>query len=261
MNENPETTSAGEANQSVELTARSLGVDRGWEWIAGGWRFFTAAPVLWIVCVILLAVIYVVLLRMGIAGQFLARALLSLMVAGLFFACNELRAQRPLAISHLFAAFRDNAAPSVILGVLFSTACLLLGGLMKLMLIATIGSAAFAGLMTTEDPMVLVATVAAFGAGLLITVMVGLVLLVPIAMAMAFAPALVLLDKMAPLAALRASFDANLKNILPSALYGIVMLMLLVVGAIPAGLGLLVVGPLIVTSTYVAYREIFHGDK
>jgi uncharacterized membrane protein len=79
-------------------------------------------------------------------------------------------------------------------------------------------------------------------------------------MAVWFAPALVAISNMSPIDALAASFKGCLKNILPFLLYGIVFLVLFILGSIPLGLGLLVVLPLVFTSTYAAYRDIFLGD-
>ncbi|HEX3063529.1 MAG TPA: BPSS1780 family membrane protein, partial [Usitatibacter sp.] len=76
-------------------------------------------------------------------------------------------------------------------------------------------------------------------------------------MAYWFAPALVVLHGMEPIAALRESFVACLRNILPSLVYGVLMLLLSIGVALTLGLGLLVWVPLFFTSTYAAYRDIF----
>jgi len=59
----------------------------------------------------------------------------------------------------------------------------------------------------------------------------------------------------------KASFGACLRNFIPFLLYGIVMLVLFLVAVIPIGLGLLVMIPLSLTSTYAAYRGIFTEDS
>jgi len=82
-------------------------------------------------------------------------------------------------------------------------------------------------------------------------------LAVPLLMAYWFAPALVVFHGMAPLAAMRASFTGCLRNIVPSLIYGVVMLVLAIIAVIPLGLGLFVWVPLFFTTTYAAYRAIF----
>jgi uncharacterized membrane protein len=56
---------------------------------------------------------------------------------------------------------------------------------------------------------------------------------------------------------MKASFVGCLKNIVPFLLYGVVMIVLCIVAAIPAGLGFLVLGPVAVASMYTGYRDIF----
>jgi uncharacterized membrane protein len=74
---------------------------------------------------------------------------------------------------------------------------------------------------------------------------------------MLFSPALVLLDGMGPMEAIRQSFHGSLKNMLPLSVYGLVALGLLFLGAIPLGLGLLVVWPILTAAIYAAYRDIY----
>ena len=53
------------------------------------------------------------------------------------------------------------------------------------------------------------------------------------------------------------SFFACFRNFVPFLIYGIVMCVLAVIAAIPFGLGMLVWIPLMIASSYVAYRQIF----
>ena len=76
-------------------------------------------------------------------------------------------------------------------------------------------------------------------------------------MAAWFASALVALDGMEPWQALKSSFFACLKNIIPFLVYGLVMLVLSIIATIPLGLGWLVLGPLTIASIYTAYRDVF----
>jgi uncharacterized membrane protein len=76
-------------------------------------------------------------------------------------------------------------------------------------------------------------------------------------MATWFAPALIVLHDVAPTAAFKASFYACLRNWIPFLVYSVVLLVLFLVAAIPAGLGFLVLIPVLVASVYTAYRDIF----
>jgi uncharacterized membrane protein len=76
-------------------------------------------------------------------------------------------------------------------------------------------------------------------------------------MALWFAPSLVVFNNLKPVDAMKASFLACLKNIVPFLLYGIVLIVLCFVAAIPLGLGFLVLGPVAIASIYTGYRDIF----
>jgi uncharacterized membrane protein len=110
------------------------------------------------------------------------------------------------------------------------------------------------GGLDAQDPATLLQVL---GPGVLIGLLVGLLLFIPLSMAMLFSPALVLLDGMGPMEAIRQSFHGSLKNMLPLSVYGLAALGLLFLGAIPLGLGLLVVWPILTAAIYAAYRDIY----
>jgi uncharacterized membrane protein len=90
-----------------------------------------------------------------------------------------------------------------------------------------------------------------------LSLLLALALAVPVYMAIWFAPALIMFHDVKPLDAMKLSFFACLKNIVPFLLYGIILMVLCVVASIPFGLGFLVLGPVIVGSIYAGYRDIF----
>ena len=62
---------------------------------------------------------------------------------------------------------------------------------------------------------------------------------------------------MAPVDALKASFNACLKNFLSLLVYGLIVMVLMFFAALPAFLGFLVLIPVLFGSVYVSYRDIF----
>jgi uncharacterized membrane protein len=103
------------------------------------------------------------------------------------------------------------------------------------------------------------------GAGISVAAMLIALLLVaglsmPLYMATWFAPALIVLQDLSVGAALKASFFACLRNWLPFLVYGLALMVLGVVAAIPAGLGYLVLIPVLTASVYTAYLDIFRVD-
>jgi uncharacterized membrane protein len=90
-------------------------------------------------------------------------------------------------------------------------------------------------------------------------VLVAILLGIPLAMAMYFAPSLVALDQVPVLKAFSLSFFGCLRNILPFLVYGLVAMLMLILGTLPLLLGLLVVLPILTIAVYTAYRDIFYG--
>jgi uncharacterized membrane protein len=84
-----------------------------------------------------------------------------------------------------------------------------------------------------------------------------LLLLVPLIMAIWFAPPLIMLAGLAPTAAMKASFSACVRNIVPFLVYGLIGLVLMVVATLPVGLGWIVLAPVMVASIYASYCDIF----
>jgi uncharacterized membrane protein len=78
-------------------------------------------------------------------------------------------------------------------------------------------------------------------------------------MALWFAPALVALRGVAPVAAVKRSFLGCSRNTIPFLIYSILMLVLSIFATIPFLLGWLALGPVAIASVYVAYRDIY-GD-
>ena len=91
----------------------------------------------------------------------------------------------------------------------------------------------------------------------ILIVLVALALMLPLFMAIWFAPALVVFHDVQPIAAMKMSFQGALKNIVPFLVYGIVGFGLAIVAVIPLGLGMLVWAPLLWASIYTSYRDIY----
>jgi uncharacterized membrane protein len=88
-------------------------------------------------------------------------------------------------------------------------------------------------------------------------VLISFGLVVPLMAAYWFAPALVIMHDVKPMAAMRESFLACFRNFMPFLVYGIIMFVLAIVAALPFGLGFLVLVPVAMASVYVQYRQIF----
>jgi uncharacterized membrane protein len=79
-------------------------------------------------------------------------------------------------------------------------------------------------------------------------------------MAVWFAPLLVAFHGMAAVPAMKLSFHACWRNMLPFTVYGFVILVLWFLASIPLLLGLLIVLPVVLCSIYASYKDLFVAE-
>jgi uncharacterized membrane protein len=241
---------------TLVLPGKGLPAGAGVDWIGAGWKLFVKAPLMWIVAILVLFVIAIVVSLVPIIGSIAFQILNPVFSAGFVVACRSLERGGDFELEHLFAGFKNNLTNLIIVGLLF-----LAGWVVILLVVAAFtGFGVFMAVLTGDAENVAPAIVAS-GFTFLIGILVMLALMVPLLMAYWFAPALVIMHNMAPIAAMKASFGACWRNIVPFLLYGIVMLVLAIVAVIPFGLGMLVWVPLTIASTYAAYRQIFTEES
>jgi uncharacterized membrane protein len=242
----------------LELVVPGNGVPAGdgVAWIGEGWKLFMKSPVMWIIALVILFIIAIALAFIPIIGQVIYQVLNPVFAAGFVVACRNMERGGEFELEHLFAGFKNNFSGLAILGGLF----LLLG--VAILLVGSIffGASILAAFMA-GDPEQAMAAVAASSFTLMLGVLVCLALFVPILAAYWFAPALIVMHGLGPVAAMKASFFGSFRNFVPFLLYGLVMSVLGFLAAIPLGLGLLVWFPLMIASTYAAYRAIFTRDR
>jgi uncharacterized membrane protein len=246
----PVSDPAQEADETAFIPdGRGVPAGRGWNWIAEGWGLFKQSPLIWIVTFLLFMFILVgvqlVPLIGGIAGILLGPVL----GAGIMIGARAVHQGEALEVGHLFAGFRDRTGPLVVVGVLY-----LVGTAVIVLAIMMLVGVSFAGAMAGGG------SLEAMGAGLLLGILIAAALSIPLVMAYWFAPALVALNGYAALEAMKTSFLACLKNVMPFLVYGLVGLVLAVVATIPLGLGWLVLAPVGMASLYTSYRDIFYDE-
>ncbi|MDH3286498.1 MAG: BPSS1780 family membrane protein [Betaproteobacteria bacterium] len=228
---------------------RGLEAARGWAWITEGFQLFKRKAGTWILITIVLGVIFIGLVLIPVVGALASAALYPVFAGGIMLGCHSLAQEGELEFGHLFAGFRSRAGDLVVIGLLSIVAWIII----IIPVILAIGAGAFFA-SVGGDPEALVA---AIGPGVAVAWLLVMGLAVPVYMALWFAPALVVLREMPPIEALKQSFRGCLRNVVPFLVYGVVMMVLGVIAVIPAGLGLLVLMPVIMASVYVAFRDIF----
>lgn len=234
------------------MEPQHLQAGQGWQWIKRGYALFMKAPLLWVVLLVICFAAAALLSVIPVAGEALTSLLLPVVLAGIMTGCRAVEKDDELELAHLFSGFHKHTSQLVTLGGISLVAQLLIFGAMML-----VGGSSLVGILMSgqppQDPQVIVDAMA--GAGF--AVLLGLVLFSILMMAMQFAPMLVYFNNVAPVEALKLSLRAFLANIGPMLLYGITLMILAVLASIPMMLGWLVLMPIIFTSLYASYRNIF----
>ncbi len=239
------------ANLGFSVDPQAVPVGNGVEWVRQGWRLYSQAPGLWIgVYLVFIGIIFAAAL-FPLVGFIVQNMLYPVLGAGLMVGCDALWRGRPLEFNHLFAGFSRNSGQLVLLGGLYCIALIIVMVVAFVPTIGLVGGLAFVG---AEDPEVLIGSL---GLPILIGFLLYFALLMPLLMAIWFAPTLIVLNDVPALDAVRISFFACLKNMLPFLLFGMVGLGLAILATLPLLLGWLVLGPWLACCGYGAYRDIF----
>ena len=218
------------------------------DWLRQGWALFAANPGLWIGLTIVLLVIVLGVQIVPLVGTLAAHLLMPVLVAGLLLVCRKIDEEERVQIDDLFAGFKQNAGPLVMVGVLYMVAMFAI-----VVIVVVVGGGSVAGGLLSAQP----AGLGVIFGGLMLSLLLSLALSVPVVMAVWFAPALVFFNHMQPVEALKASFEACMKNVLAFLVYGLIVLVLAFFAALPVGLGFLVLIPVLAGSVYAAYRDVF----
>lgn len=246
--------SAGGPDETINLrdtyVARGRGVpfENGWTWLAAAWSIFKRAAGVWIGMIVVLCLIYIVLAVVPILGSAASLIAGPVFTGGLMLASRTIDQGGEPQFTQLFGGFKHRFGSLVGVGVLY------LVGFAAILFIAVLATGA--SVLTLVHATTLEEWMAA-GAGLLLAALIFFALLIPLLMAVWFAPALVVFHDAGAVAAMQASFAGCLRNMMPFLLYGIVWFIASIVASIPFGLGWLVLGPVTAASIYTAYKDIY----
>jgi uncharacterized membrane protein len=234
---------AGSEGSFVE-GGRSLPAGRGWAWFVEGWNLFKQYPGIWIANLVLFMIISVVIQVIPLVGWFASTMISPVLVAGLMLGAHAIHMGEPLEIRHLFAGFKERTGPLAVIGLLYLLALVLI-----VVVVGAVVGVSFLGF--GKAPQMAMGTIA-------LALMLGVLLVFPLMMAYYYAPALVAVSHRGAGEAMKLSFMACLKNIMPGLVYFVVFIVAAIIATIPLGLGWLVLGPVVVASIYAAYRDIFY---
>lgn len=230
-------------------TPNNCGAGQGWDWINKGFGIFKIDPLPWIGMVVVYFIIMFVLGFIPFLGSLATMLLGPVFTGGLMIACRNME-QGNGSFSDLFAGFQSHFGPLLMIGLIY----------FGFMLIAMIPMFLLGlGSIFMGDSADLVNGNVSFEA-LILGVLIFIALLIPAAMGVWFAPALVVFHDVSAWQSFKMSFVGCLKNILPFLVYGVIALAYMIVAIIPIGLGLLVLVPTLIGAMYVSYQQIFLED-
>ena len=228
--------------------SRDVGAGAAFEWLRLGWGIFLANPGVWIAATAILIVGFLALSIVWFAGPLLACLLAPVVGAGLLALCRKAVAFGTVDLQDLAAGFRSATTPLIVLGLVFMAAMVAIN-----LVVFVLFSGSVAGGMMMPG----VSGLGVLLGGSLLAMLLSSLLLVPLTMAMWFAPALVFFNNMPPVDACKASLNACLKNILPFLILGLVVVVLAFFAALPVGLGFLVLVPVLSGALYASYQDVF----
>lgn len=239
--------------------AGALAAGRGAGWIGAGFGYFGRSVGGWLLAMLVFVVIAVLVSLVPLIGNLAMTLLWPIFTAGFMLGARDQDRGEAFRVQHLFQGFQTNAGQLALVGLIYMGLGILLTVLVLGLIFALVGPLSLGpgpvlDELTQADP-----AAAAFGLGVGLTVLILTLLMIPLTMLILFAPALVALDGLPAWTAMKTSFRGCLRNIVPFLIFGLLALLLLVLAMIPAGLGLLVVGPALTAAIYVAWREIYHG--
>lgn len=234
----------------MTVRVQRVSVSNGIKWIVDGFALFRLRPLVWIALAAIWLLLALVLVAIPTVGQLVLYLVTPALGAGLLVGCRALERGNDLEIAHLFAGFRSHPGPLVTIGGVY-----LLGNVITFGAFMMLGGDRIiaAALERASDPNAPPPDVPA-------APLLSVLLLVPLFMAVIFAPALAMFRNLPALEALKASFAACLENLAPVLLFAVVSAVLAMLAMLPYGLGTLVWIPVYAGAVYRGYQALFGND-
>ena len=244
-----ETTAAAAALPEPRLVRAGRGAD----WIGEAFALFRQQPGVWIGILVIWLVLSSVIAAvpaLSVLGSFLN----PVFSAGIMLGCASQARGEGLRVEHLFAGFRSGRVGPLLMMTVWT---LLLAAAGLVALVAVVGWPVFDALEGLHDPSP-EELLGALGLGrLLWFAFAALTLAALLAMAVWFAPALIVFRGVSALDALKLSFRGCVRNWRALAVYGLLVLVMLILAALPLLLGLLIAVPVLMASIYTSYQDLY----
>ena len=251
-------TTAGELAMATAPEPRRLPAGDGIAWWGESWRIFCAAPSTWLGILALFVILSIALVLVPIVGSLVHTVLTPVFAGGAMLGCHALARGEPLRVGHLFEGFQCNRfVPLCVLGLIWLALIFVVAIVMVATIFLTLGASGLAAIMDFGTANLDYSTLASAGVSLAVVGLIALALMLLVAMAYWFAPALCVLNGDEPIEALKKSFRASWQNLGAMTIYGLIFIGLAIVASIPLGLGWIVLAPVMAGSWYAGWRETF----
>lgn len=231
---------------------RSCEAAAGINWLVRAFGLFKNQPLLWFGIAATLFIIIIIASALPLIN-ILITPMMFIFIGGVIKGAAMQAQGDELRFDHLFAAFKTHWAPLAVVGLLYLVGVIIC----MIPLFIAMGSMMFAVLTGSTGN--------AYGSmnnismgGLFFGYLLSMLLLIPLFMAIWFAPALVVMHDVDAITAMKKSFQGGRANMLPMLVYGLVCIFLLpVVIILTLGLGIFLVFPIILLTYYTSYRDVW----
>lgn len=253
---------------TFEGQSRQADFGAGLEWLKQGWYIFLGKSGLWLSCSFILIFLLLIIAIIPIFGIFLVCLCLPIFAVGLFKICAKISRDDNDEIIYtinkpkfldLFAGFHFNSD----VDVEKNKQLLLLGITFAISIFFVILCALFivqSGVVIENNTTLHNIVNMKLTAGKILLVIFTVCLLsMPILGAIWFAPLLIFVHKKTCLEAIKISFIASLKNIIPAFIFNIFIVILFCLSLLTCGLGFLILIPVLSGAIYASYKDIFFG--
>ena len=248
----PPTDEYGGLLPQLLASPRKCDAAAGMSWIVKAFGLFKDQPLLWFGMSVTFLVI------VGIASSIpllniLIIPTLFMFLGGFIKGAAAQSAGAELRFDHLFSAFKSHWQPLLILGLLYLVGIIIcmiplfiaMGSMMFSMMTGGMGSSY--GMMNDISL-----------GSIFLGYLLSMLLIIPLYMALWFAPALVVLHNLEPIAAMKKSFEAGKVNVVPILVYGLISVLLLpILTMLTLGLGVLLILPIMLLTYYTSYRDVW----
>jgi uncharacterized membrane protein len=230
------------------LEIRQVPAGNAWAWIVSGFDLFKANPAMWIIILVIYLAIIIPISLIPVIGSVVSTLLAPVFAAGMMWGCKALMLKQDLEINHLFEGFKKNTAQLIAVGGIYMVSLLAIAVLVVLSIDRLTIDLLVKGQALSPEQ----------ASAMMLPILIAMLFIMPILMAYWYAPVLTGLHNLTAVDAMKLSFNACLKNMLPFLLYGFIFMVILVVAIVPFGLGLIVAVPVMMTSLYTSYADVFN---